>query len=43
MAPLCPPMRAMGLTCAGAAIKKGVVVDGEIKIQDMINCTSTRD
>jgi hypothetical protein len=32
MAPLCPPMRSMGLTCAGKIVKKPVVIDDQIVI-----------
>lgn len=42
-APLCPPMHAMGLMCTGAARKVPLVVDGELKIQSVITCTSTAD
>jgi hypothetical protein len=31
-APLCPPMRSMGLICAGKTEKRAVVVNGEIKV-----------
>lgn len=31
-APLCPPIKAMGVTCTGAIRKMPVVVDGELKI-----------
>ena len=43
MAPLCPPMHAMGLTCAGKIAKKAVVIDEQIVIQDVIRCTQTVD
>jgi hypothetical protein len=42
-APLCPPMRGMGLFCIGAIQKKAVVVNDEIVIQSMMNVTQTGD
>jgi pyruvate/2-oxoglutarate dehydrogenase complex dihydrolipoamide acyltransferase (E2) component len=42
-APLCPPMRTMGLACVGRIQKKAVVIDEQIVIQDMVNCTQTGD
>jgi pyruvate dehydrogenase E2 component (dihydrolipoamide acetyltransferase) len=43
IAPLCPPMRAIGLTCCGAMKKTPVVVDGEVKIQQVMKTVSTAD
>lgn len=42
-APLCPPMRSIGLTCAGKIRKMPLVIDGELKIQSVLNTTSTGD
>jgi len=36
-------MRSMALVCAGRVEKKAVVIDNEIKIQDMMNLTATSD
>ena len=43
IAPLCPPMRAMGFICVGKSREMPWVVDGEIKIQKIMNFTSTGD
>jgi hypothetical protein len=42
-APLCPPMRTMGLFCIGSIIKKPIVVDDKIVIAPMMNVTQTGD
>jgi len=42
-APLCPPMRVMGLFCVGAVIKKPIVVDDKIVIAPIMNVTQTGD
>ena len=42
-APLCPPMRSVGLTCAGTIRKVPLVVDGELKIQSILTTTNTGD
>lgn len=42
-APLCPPLRAMGFTCAGNIRKSPVVVDGKIEIADIMTSTQTGD
>jgi pyruvate/2-oxoglutarate dehydrogenase complex dihydrolipoamide acyltransferase (E2) component len=36
-------MRSLGLVCCGRIEKKALVVDNEIKIQDVINFTCTTD
>lgn len=41
--PLCPPMHAMGFFCTGMIAKKPAVIDGEIKIADMMECVLTGD
>ena len=43
MAPLCPPMHAMGLTTAGKIQKKAVVIDEQVVVQDVMRCTQTID
>jgi len=40
---LCPPMRSMALICAGRVQKKPIVINNEIKIQDIVNLTATSD
>lgn len=42
-APMCPPMRSMGLFCIGGVEKKPVVVDDKIVIQEMMNIVMTAD
>jgi len=42
-APICPPLRMMGLTCAGKVVKTPWVVDDKIVIQDIMNTTQTGD
>lgn len=42
-APFCPPIRAMGFTCAGRTIRTPVVIDDQIVIQDVLNGTHTGD
>jgi pyruvate/2-oxoglutarate dehydrogenase complex dihydrolipoamide acyltransferase (E2) component len=43
LAPLCPPMHSIGLTCAGKIVKKPLMIDGKVEIQSVINTTSTGD
>jgi len=43
LAPLCPPMHSIGLTCAGKIVKKPMMIDGKVEIQSMINTTNTGD
>lgn len=42
-APMCTPMRSMGLFCIGAVEKKPVVLDDEIVIREMMNLVMTAD
>lgn len=42
-APLCPPMKSIGLTCTGTIRKMPVVVDGELKVQSVMTTSSTGD
>lgn len=42
-APLCPPMRGLGLCCAGRIRQEPMMIDGKPQIQDMICLTFTGD